>query len=82
MCPTIAVKGGTPALVLGTPGGSRIFTAVHPVLVHVLDYQLPLAIVQQQGRFHHQLPPDDVICHEADRIPAAWPTICVRADGN
>lgn len=69
MSPTIAVKDGKPALVLGTPGGSRIFTAVYQVLVDVLDYQLPLAKAQAQGRFHHQLLPDNVIYYEADRIP-------------
>ncbi len=67
MSPTIAVKGGRPALVLGTPGGSRIFTAVYQVLVNVLDYRLPLEEAQVQGRFHHQLLPDNVIYYEASR---------------
>ena len=71
MSPTIAVKDGKPALVLGTPGGSRIFTAVYQVLVDVLDYNLPLAQAQAQGRFHHQLLPDNVIYYEASRFPAA-----------
>ena len=71
MSPTIAVKDGKVALVLGTPGGSRIFTAVYQVLVDVLDYNLPLAQAQAQGRFHHQLLPDNVIYYEADRFPAA-----------
>jgi len=71
MSPTIAVKDGKPALVLGTPGGSRIFTSVYQVLVNVLDYHLPLAQAQAQGRFHHQLLPDNVIYYEADRIPDA-----------
>lgn len=69
MSPTIAVREGKPVLVLGTPGGSRIFTSVYQVLVDVLDYQLPLAKAQEQGRFHHQLLPDNVIFYEAARIP-------------
>jgi len=69
MSPTIVVKDGRPVLVVGTPGGSRIFTAVYQVLVDVLDYRLPLSEAQEQGRFHHQLLPDDVIYYEADRIP-------------
>lgn len=69
MSPTIAVKDGKPVLVLGTPGGSRIFTSVYQVLVDVLDYQLPLAKAQEQGRFHHQLLPDNVIFYEASRVP-------------
>ncbi len=68
MSPTIAVKDGKPALVLGTPGGSRIFTAVYQVLVDVLDYKLPLAQAQAQGRFHHQLLPDNVIYFEKERF--------------
>lgn len=69
MSPTIAVKDGKPVLVLGTPGGSRIFTSVYQVLVDALDYQLPLNKAQEQGRFHHQLLPDNVIFYEASRIP-------------
>ncbi|MEZ2294821.1 gamma-glutamyltransferase [Variovorax sp. RCC_210] len=71
MSPTIAVKDGKVALVLGTPGGSRIFTAVYQVLVDVLDYKLPLEQAQAQPRFHHQLLPDNVIFYEADRFTAA-----------
>ncbi len=71
MSPTIAVKDGKVALVLGTPGGSRIFTAVYQVLVDVLDYKLPLEQAQAQPRFHHQLLPDNVIYYEAERFPAA-----------
>lgn len=71
MSPTIVVKDGRPALVVGTPGGSRIFTAVYQVLVDVLDYRLPLEKAQEAGRFHHQLLPDNVIYYEADRIPAS-----------
>jgi gamma-glutamyltranspeptidase/glutathione hydrolase len=69
MSPTIAVKNGKPVLVLGTPGGSRIFTSVYQVLVNALDYRLPLDKAQEQGRFHHQLLPDNVIFYEASRIP-------------
>jgi gamma-glutamyltranspeptidase/glutathione hydrolase len=71
MSPTIAVKDGKVALVLGTPGGSRIFTSVYQVLVNVLDYKLPLAEAQAQPRFHHQLLPDNVIFYEANRFPAS-----------
>ena len=71
MSPTIAVKDGKVALVLGTPGGSRIFTAVYQVLVNVLDYKLPLDRAQAQPRFHHQLLPDNVIFYEAERFPTA-----------
>jgi gamma-glutamyltranspeptidase/glutathione hydrolase len=69
MSPTIAVKDGQVALVLGTPGGSRIFTGVYQVLVDVLDYNLPLDQAQAQPRFHHQLLPDNVIYYEQSKFP-------------
>jgi gamma-glutamyltranspeptidase/glutathione hydrolase len=71
MSPTIAVKDGKVSLVLGTPGGSRIFTGVYQVLVDVLDYHLPLDQAQAQPRFHHQLLPDNVIYYEASKYPAS-----------
>jgi gamma-glutamyltranspeptidase/glutathione hydrolase len=70
MSPTIAVKDGKVTLVLGTPGGSRIFTGVYQVLIDVLDYKLPLDQAQAQPRFHHQLLPDNVIYYEASKFPA------------
>ena len=71
MSPTIAVQDGKVSLVLGTPGGSRIFTGVYQVLVDVLDYHLPLDQAQAQPRFHHQLLPDNVIYYEASKYPAS-----------
>ncbi|SNS83868.1 gamma-glutamyltransferase 1 Threonine peptidase. MEROPS family T03 [Noviherbaspirillum humi] len=71
MSPTIVTRDGKVSLVLGTPGGSRIFTSVYQVLVDVVDYGWPLAEAQAQARFHHQLLPDNVIEYEADKIPKA-----------
>ena len=70
MSPTIATKDGKVALVLGTPGGSRIFTSVYQVLVDVLDYKRPIAEAQAEGRFHHQLLPAYTIEYEASKFPA------------
>ena len=70
MSPTIATKDGKVALVLGTPGGSRIFTSVYQVLVDVLDYKLPIAEAQAAGRFHHQLLPAYTIEYEGSKFPA------------
>ena len=71
MSPTIATKDGKVTLVLGTPGGSRIFTSVYQVLVNVLEYKLPIAEAQAQPRFHHQLLPNNVIEYEASKYPAS-----------
>ena len=64
MVPTLLLKGGVPAMVIGTPGGSRIFTSVFQVLVDVYDFHLPLAAAVAAPRYHHQLLPADTIFTE------------------
>ncbi|WP_374570762.1 gamma-glutamyltransferase [Phenylobacterium sp.] len=64
MTPTILVKDGLPAMVLGTPGGSRIFTSVFQVLANVYDFDLPLDAAVTAMRFHHQLLPVNTIFFE------------------
>ena len=43
MSPTIVLKDGKPVLVTGTPGGSRIISAVLQIVVNVLDYRMDVA---------------------------------------
>jgi gamma-glutamyltranspeptidase / glutathione hydrolase len=64
MTPTILLRDGAPAMVIGTPGGSRIFTSVFQVLVDVYDFHLPLAAALAAPRYHHQLLPVDTIFTE------------------
>ena len=64
MTPTILLRDGRVAMVIGTPGGSRIFTSVFQVLADVYDFGLPLKTAQKQLRFHHQLLPENVIFSE------------------
>ncbi|MGO9038060.1 MAG: gamma-glutamyltransferase [Steroidobacteraceae bacterium] len=64
MTPTILTRDGTVSMVIGTPGGSRIFTSVFQMLADLYDYRLPLEEAQKQFRFHHQLLPEDVIFSE------------------
>jgi len=71
MSPTILVKNGKPAMVIGTPGGSRIFTWVFQVLANVYDYDLTLKAAQKAPRFHHQLLPENVIFYEPSGPPSA-----------
>ncbi|WP_257993630.1 gamma-glutamyltransferase [Cupriavidus pauculus] len=61
MTPTILVKDGLPTMVIGTPGGTRIFTAVYQVLANVYDYKMDLGKAVANRRFHHQLPQGGVI---------------------
>ena len=60
MSPTIVLKDGKPVLVTGTPGGSRIISAVLQIVVDVLDYQMDVAAAVAAPRVHHQWMPDQV----------------------
>ena len=64
MTPTILIRNGRAAMVLGTPGGSRIFTSVFQVLTDVYDFGLPLKAALARPRFHHQLLPENTIFSE------------------
>jgi len=48
---------GDLVLVLGSPGGPTIISAVAEVILHVVDYDRPLAEAVDLPRFHHQWPP-------------------------
>jgi gamma-glutamyltranspeptidase/glutathione hydrolase len=60
MSPTIVLKGGKPVLVTGTPGGSRIISAVLQIVVDVIDYRMDVAAAVAAPRVHHQWMPDVV----------------------
>lgn len=64
MSPTILTRDGRVAMVLGTPGGSRIPTSIFQVLANVFDHGLPLAEALAAPRYHHQLLPENVIFTE------------------
>jgi gamma-glutamyltranspeptidase/glutathione hydrolase len=64
MTPTILLRNGRVAMVIGTPGGSRIFTSVFQVLVDAYDFKLPLKAAVAQPRYHHQLLPRDTVYAE------------------
>lgn len=65
MSPSIVTRDGHVSLVLGTPGGSRIFTSIFQVLNNVYDYHLPLEKAVAAQRVHHQLLPKDTIYYDA-----------------
>ncbi|MDN6856274.1 gamma-glutamyltransferase [Pseudomonas sp. CAN2814] len=65
MSPSIVTRDGHVSLVLGTPGGSRIFTSIFQVLNNVYDYKLPLEKAVAAQRVHHQLLPKDTIYYDA-----------------
>jgi gamma-glutamyltranspeptidase/glutathione hydrolase len=61
MTPTIVLRNGKPVIVTGSPGGSRIITAVLQVLLNVIDYRMTLAEAVQAPRIHHQWLPDETM---------------------
>ncbi|MFF7710853.1 gamma-glutamyltransferase [Pseudomonas sp. NPDC007930] len=67
MSPTIVTRDGQVTLVIGTPGGSRIFTTVFQVLNDLYDYHMPLQEAVGAQRVHHQLLPKDTIFYDAYR---------------
>lgn len=61
MSPSLVTRDGQVALVLGTPGGSRIFTSIFQVMNNLYDYGMPLEKAVAAQRVHHQLLPKDTI---------------------
>ncbi|MEX3899916.1 gamma-glutamyltransferase [Paraburkholderia sp. BR10954] len=64
MTPTILTKDGKVSLVIGTPGGSRIFTSIFQVITNIYNFQMPLGDAVAAMRFHHQLLPPNTIFWE------------------
>ena len=61
MTPTIVEKEGELFMVIGTPGGSTIITAVAQTFLRAALYNRPMQESVDAGRFHHQWKPDILI---------------------
>ena len=59
MTPTIVLKDGKPFLVTGSPGGSRIITAVLQVVANAIDFNMPIDKAVSAPRLHNQWQPDE-----------------------
>ncbi|MFN3658617.1 MAG: gamma-glutamyltransferase [Pseudolabrys sp.] len=77
MTPTIVLKDGKPVLVTGSPGGSRIITAVLQVIVNALDLRLPVDAAVSAPRLHQQWQPEDVFV-EPGFDPAVLDALAAR----
>ncbi len=66
MTPTILLRDGEVAMVVGTPGGSTIFTSVFQAIMNVMDFGMSPLEANGAARFHHQLLPPDVILTQPD----------------
>jgi gamma-glutamyltranspeptidase/glutathione hydrolase len=74
MSPTILLKDNKPVMVIGTPGGSTIFTSVFQAIVNIIDFNMSPLQAASASRFHHQLLPPDLITQSPSR-PLAEKTI-------
>ncbi len=61
MTPTIVEKDGKLWLVVGTPGGSTIITAVAQTILNAYEFNMSMQEAVNAPRFHHQWLPDMVI---------------------
>ena len=61
MSPTLLIKDNEAHMVIGTPGGSTIFTSVFQAIVNILDFNMSPLEAVAATRFHHQLLPPDLI---------------------
>lgn len=69
MTPTIVVKDGKLAYVLGSPGGPKIITTVANILMGVVDYGLDIQQAVAAPRFHHQWLPDSIAMEKVGFSP-------------
>ena len=58
MSPTIVTRNGKPVMVIGTPGGSRIITAVVHTIINAIDYGMDVQEAVDATRFHQQWLPN------------------------
>ena len=63
MTPTLLLENDRVRMVLGTPGGSTIFTSVFQTMVNRLDFGMSAVGAVAAARFHHQLLPPTLIVH-------------------
>ncbi|NNF18731.1 MAG: gamma-glutamyltransferase [Flavobacteriaceae bacterium] len=61
MTPTIVEKDGKLWMVVGTPGGSTIITAVAQTILNVQEFNLSMQEAVNAPRFHHQWLPDEIV---------------------
>jgi gamma-glutamyltranspeptidase/glutathione hydrolase len=58
MAPTIVLRNGSVEMVLGSPGGPRIITAIVETILNMIDYGMTAQEAVDAPRFHHQWLPD------------------------
>jgi len=69
MAPTILTHDGQLLLVIGTPGGSHIPTAILQTIVNLIDYRMSITEAVDAPRIHAQWLPD-TLYYEPDALSA------------
>lgn len=69
MAPTIVFRGGEPALLIGSPGGSRIIGYVSEAILNIVDFDMPLQDALSVGHVSNRNGPTDL---EVGMEAAAW----------
>lgn len=68
MTPTIVEKNGKLWMVVGTPGGSTIITAVAQTILNTYEFKMSMQEAVNAPRFHHQWLPD-MVTFEPEGFP-------------
>ena len=79
MSPTMMLKDGEVAMIVGTPGGTTIFTSVFQAIVNIVDFGMTPDEAVAATRFHHQLLPPDLVTYSPGR-PLPESTISALGD--
>ena len=75
MTPTIVEKDGKLFMVVGTPGGSTIITAVAQTILNVYEFDMSMQDAVNAPRFHHQWLPDMIMFEEEGFSPELKATL-------
>jgi gamma-glutamyltranspeptidase / glutathione hydrolase len=60
MSPVIVMKDGAPALLVGSPGGSRIIGYVAGAIINMIDFDMPVATALAAGHVSNRNGPTDL----------------------
>ena len=69
MTPTIVEKNGKLWMVIGSPGGSTIITAVMQAILNVEDFEMNMQESVSALKFHHQWKPDTIYTEQHAILP-------------
>jgi gamma-glutamyltranspeptidase/glutathione hydrolase len=64
MTPTLVERDGKLWMILGTPGGSTIITAVAQTILNAYEFEMTMQEAVEAPRFHHQWLPDQILFEE------------------